>query len=71
MSKLLKVIPLSLKEANEFVTKHHRHNKKCAGHKFSLGAMFRDRLVGVVIVGKPVARKLDKDINLGISRNWD
>ena len=27
MAKNLKVIPLSLKEANEFVTKYHRHNK--------------------------------------------
>ena len=69
MSKLLKVIPLSLKEANEFVTQHHRHNKRCAGHKFSLGAMFQDRLVGVVIVGRPVARKLDRDLTLEISRN--
>ena len=69
MSKLLKVIPLSLKEANEFVTQHHRHNKRCAGHKFSLGAMFKDRLVGVVIVGRPVARKLDKDFTLEINRN--
>lgn len=69
MSKLLKVVPLSLKQANEFVTKHHRHNKRCAGHKFSLGAMFQDHLVGVVIVGRPVARKLDKDLTLEISRN--
>jgi hypothetical protein len=29
MAKNLKVIPLSLKEANQFVTKHHRHNKNC------------------------------------------
>ena len=41
MAKNLKVIPLSLKEANEFVTKYHRHNKKCAGHKWSVGAIFK------------------------------
>ena len=42
MAKKLILIPLSLKEANEFVTKHHRHNKKCAGHKFSIGAMYKN-----------------------------
>jgi hypothetical protein len=34
----LKVVPLTLDEANEFVLRHHRHHKKVAGHKFSLGA---------------------------------
>ena len=54
MAKNLKIVPLSLKEANEFVTKYHRHNKKCQGYKFSLGAIFKNELVGVVIVGRPV-----------------
>ena len=69
MAKELSIIPLSLKEANEFVTKHHRHNKKCAGHKFSVGAMYKNELVGVVIVGRPVARKLDNRFTLEINRN--
>ena len=59
MAKELKVIPLSLKEANKFVTKHHRHNKNCRGHKFSIGAEYQGKLVGVAIVGRPIARKLD------------
>jgi|TARA_Y100000296_G_C4991886_1_gene165814 hypothetical protein len=69
MAKELKCIPLSLKEANEFVTKHHRHNKKCTGHKFSIGAEYKGNLVGVVIVGRPVARKLDDRFTLEINRN--
>ena len=69
MAKNLKVVPLSLKEANEFVTKYHRHNKKCQGHKFSLGAIFKNELVGVVIVGRPVSRKLDNKLTLEINRN--
>ena len=69
MAKNLKVVPLSLKEANEFVTKYHRHNKKCQGHKFSLGAVFENKLVGVVIVGRPVSRKLDDKLTLEINRN--
>ena len=69
MSKYLKVIPLSLKEANNFIDKHHRHNKRCAGHKFSIGAEYQGKLVGVAIVGRPVARKLDNKLTLEINRN--
>ena len=69
MAKELSIIPLSLKEANEFVTKYHRHNKKCAGHKFSIGAVYKNEIVGVVIVGRPVARKLDDRFTLEINRN--
>lgn len=28
---------VSLKEANDFVTKYHRHHKAAQGHKFSIG----------------------------------
>ena len=69
MAKNLSVVPMSLKEANDFVTKYHRHNKKCAGHKFSIGAMEGDRLVGVAIVGRPDARKLDNKFTLEVTRN--
>ena len=30
------VCPLTLADANAFVTLHHRHNKKVQGHKFSI-----------------------------------
>lgn len=53
------VVPLSLREANDFVTEHHRHNKKVAFHKFSIGAIYENELVGVAIVGRTVARALD------------
>ena len=69
MAKKLSIVPLSLKEANEFVAKHHRHNKKTTGHKWSIGAIFEDELVGVIIVGRPVARKLDNRFTLEVNRN--
>tara|TARA_R100001463_G_scaffold86122_3_gene141065 strand:+ start:252 stop:725 length:474 start_codon:yes stop_codon:yes gene_type:complete len=53
------IIPLKLKEANDFVTEHHRHNKKSQGHRFSLGTLYKNNLIGVAIVGRPVARRLD------------
>ena len=56
----MRVRPLTLKQANEFVERLHRHHKKVVGHRFSLGAFMEDVLVGVVIVGRPVARMVDQ-----------
>jgi hypothetical protein len=54
----LTVIPMSIREANEFVMNYHRHNKPTQGAKFAIGASFNNQLVGVAIIGNPVARKL-------------
>ena len=62
------VINLTLADANAFVTEHHRHNKKAQGHKFSIGCVVDDELVGVAIVGRPVARKLDDGFTGEITR---
>jgi hypothetical protein len=51
--------PISLREANEFVKLHHRHHQPVIGHKFSIGCVYENKLVGVAIVGRPVARALD------------
>lgn len=55
----LTVVPLSLGEANAFVARHHRHSVPTVGHKFSVGAALDGEVVGVAIVGRPVARGLD------------
>ena len=61
--------PVTLKQANEFISAYHRHNKPVAGHKFSIG-LFDDenKLVGVAICGRPVARMLDDGLTLEILR---
>jgi len=64
----MNVVNLSLADANEFVKTHHRHNKKVQGHKFSIGAVHEGVLVGVAIVGRPVARKLDDRVTLEVTR---
>lgn len=38
---------------------HHRHHKPVVGHIFSLGAALGETIVGVAIVGRPVARMRD------------
>jgi len=67
MSKL-SLIPLTLAEANAFVTRFHRHHKPVVGHKFSLGATKDGHLVGVAIVGRPVSRIRDDGLTLEVTR---
>ena len=65
---MLELTPISLKTANEFVNLFHRHHKAVTGHKFSIGCSQNGRLVGVVIVGRPVSRHLDDGKTLEVNR---
>lgn len=56
----MKVVRLELSEANAFVALHHRHHKPVVGHRFSIGVEHAGKLVGCVIVGRPVARMSDQ-----------
>ena len=60
--------PISLKQANDFVLAFHRHNKPVTGHKFSIGLFDNNKLVGVAICGRPVARMLDDGLTLEVLR---
>src|SRR5581483_6184203 len=64
----LELLPISLAEANAFVQQHHRHHPPVIGHKFSLAALRESRIVGVVIVGRPVARLRDDGRTLEVTR---
>jgi hypothetical protein len=59
---------VTLAAANDFVARLHRHHKPVVGHKFSLGAMLDDALVGVAIVGRPVSRMRDDGETLEVTR---
>ena len=64
----MKVVPMSLAEANNFVKNFHRHNKPVQGAKFAIGASHEDHLVGVAIVGRPVSRHLDDGVTAEVTR---
>lgn len=64
----LDICPLTLAEANAFVTQHHRHRGPVQGHKCSLGLVEGNEIVGVAIVGRPVARHLDDGLTLQVTR---
>lgn len=52
----LRIVPIDLAHAQEFVAEHHRHHGAPIGHKFSVGVADGGLLVGVAIVGRPVSR---------------
>lgn len=59
---------MDLDAANAFVREHHRHHRPVVGHKFSIAAMEKNRLAGVAIIGRPVARRLDDGWTLEVNR---
>ena len=66
--KKLAVHAIDLDEANAFIYEHHRHHGMVIGHKFSLGAAAGDKIVGVAVVGRPVARGRDDGMTLEVTR---
>ena len=60
--------PVTLAEANEFVRLHHRHHHPVKFHKFSIGAILNDAIVGVAIVHRPVAIARDDGLTLEVAR---
>jgi len=66
---VLQIRPIDLKGARAFVGEHHRHNKPPIGHKFSIACYDGERLCGVVMVGRPISRRLDDGLTLEINRN--
>ena len=66
---LIEIVPMSLREANAYVTEHHRHHGVSRGHKFSVAIADKQGTVrGVAIVGRPVSRHLDNGWTLEVTR---
>lgn len=68
MNHKLELVPMRFVEAIAFVDRNHRHAKPPRGHKFSVGAARNGALIGVVMVGRPVARGHDDGWTLEINR---
>ena len=64
----LRVVPCTQRQAKAFVAEHHRHHRPPQGGLFALAAMDGDRLCGVAIVGRPVARGLDDGLTAEVTR---
>ena len=64
----LRIIPLTIAEANHFVGIYHRHHPPVVSAKITIGVMEEDRVVGVLIAGRPVARKTCQVSTLEVTR---
>lgn len=72
----LSIVPVTLAEANQFIRQHHRHHRPVPGCKFCVavaesslaGETVERRIVGVAVVGRPVARRLDDGWTLEVNR---
>jgi len=65
----MKAVPLTRDAANELVKIWHRHHKPVVGYRFAIGAQDDDgKLVGAVIVGRPVARMVDQYTTAEVTR---
>lgn len=64
----MRIIPLTLREANDLVASLHRHHQPVTGHRFSIGLEHEGRLVGAAIMGRPVARMTDWHRILEVTR---
>jgi hypothetical protein len=62
------VQPIDFDEACEFIARHHRHHQPPQGWKFGVAANDGEKVVGVAIVGRPVARNRDDGWTLEVTR---
>jgi hypothetical protein len=67
-SKRLGLQPITFKEACEFVRTHHRHHQPPVGWRFGLACNNGVKVVGVIMVGRPVARHLDNGFVAEVTR---
>lgn len=64
----LSLQPIGFDEAAAFVRLHHRHHCPSRGWKFGIAVNDGEKVVGVVIVGRPVSRNLDDGFTAEVNR---
>jgi len=64
----LELQPITYQEACEFIKRHHRHHLPPQGWKFGIAVNDGEKIVGVITVGRPVARYLDDGWTLEVTR---
>lgn len=65
---MIRLTPISYPEACAFIAQHHRHHIPPQGWKFGIAVARNDQIVGVITIGRPVARLLDNGLTLEVTR---
>ncbi len=60
--------PMTRVEAHAFIDAHHQHHRPGVGDIFCIGASDGEKIVGVVVVGRPVARMLQDGWTAEVTR---
>jgi hypothetical protein len=64
----LELQPITFAEAAEYIRQHHRHHLPQHGWKFGVAVNDGEAVVGVITVGRPVARHYDDGWTLEVTR---
>lgn len=64
----LELVPITLREARAFIAQHHRHHRPPRGCRFVVGAARSGEIVGVAVVGRPSARRLQDGWTAEVTR---
>lgn len=64
----LNLQPITLREAMSFTDRHHRHHKAPQGGLFAVAVNDGADVVGVAVIGRPVARMLDNGYTAEVTR---
>jgi len=65
---MLELQPITYKNACEFIKVHHSHHLPPQGWKYGIAVNDGRNIVGVIMVGRPVARLLDNGRTLEVTR---
>lgn len=68
MSTHLHLCPVGQRDAFAFIEQHHRHHQPPRGSLFQIAAAVGDDVVGVAVVGRPVARQLQDGWTAEVTR---
>lgn len=60
--------PIERDQARAFVDEHHAHNKAPVSWRFGAGIYNGAQLIGVIMVGRPVARMIDGSTTVEVNR---
>ena len=64
----MRLVPVTLREANAYVEAHHRHSDPVRGCLFCVGVEDETGVIGVAIVGRPLARALQDGFTAEVLR---
>jgi hypothetical protein len=62
------VVPIFQDEAFAFISRFHRHHRKPVGSLFQIAASDGEKIIGVVVVGRPNGRKQQDGFTLEVTR---